>query len=77
MGQKLTDVVIHLTENLDETGVRGLEQELCARNGVVSATHWPGRNHLMAVVFDRDTIRPASLLTPIQAHGYHAHLIGM
>ncbi len=63
-GQQLTDVVIRLTEALDETGVHGLEQELCARTGVVSATHRPGRNHLMVVVFDRDAIRPASLLIP-------------
>ncbi len=77
MGQKLTEVVIHLTETLDDTGVHGLEQELRARNGVVSATHRSGRNHLMVVVFDRDAIHPTNLLAPMKAHGYHAQLIGL
>lgn len=76
MGQQLTDVVIHLTETLDETGVHGLEQELCAQNGVVSATHQPGHNHLMIVSYDRGLIGSASLLRPLKAHGLHAQLIG-
>ena len=76
MGQKLTDVVIHVNETLDETGVRGLEQELCAKNGVVSATHRSGHNHLVMVVFDSQTIGAPSLLAPLKARGFHAQLIG-
>lgn len=76
MGQFRTDVVIHVNEPLDEDHLRGLEQELCARHGVVSATHWPGRNHLLAVVYDPETIGSAKLLTPLTAHGLHAQLVG-
>jgi hypothetical protein len=77
MGQQLTDVVIHVNEALDEAGVRGLEQELCANNGVVSATHRPGHNHLVMVIYDREAIGAPGLLTPLKARGYHAQLIGL
>jgi len=76
MGQYLTNVVIHVNEALDEAGVFGLEQELCAHNGVISATHQPGRNHLLIVVYAADAICSANLLTPLKARGFHAQLIG-
>jgi hypothetical protein len=76
MGQYLTNVVIHLNETLDEAGVCGLEDALRAHNGVISATHQPGRNHLLMVGYAPEAICSTNLLTPLKARGFHAQLIG-
>ncbi len=77
MGQYLSDVVIHVNETLDEAGLGGLEQELRARDGVISAGHQPGRTHFIMVVYDTEATSSANLLTPFKARGVHAQLVGM
>ncbi|WP_298354117.1 hypothetical protein [Rhodoblastus sp.] len=77
MGQYRADVVIHVNETLDEAQLRDVEQELCARHGVVSATHSPGRNHLLAVFFDPQITTSANLLMSVKARGLHAQRIGL
>jgi len=77
MGRSVSDVIIHVTEPLDEAGVCGVERELCDLDGVVSARHSPGRNHLLMVVYDTATIPSINLLTPAKTRGLHAQLIGL
>jgi hypothetical protein len=76
MGPFLTDVVIHVNENLDDAGVCGVEREIRAHSGVISAAHHPGRNHLVVVTYDAAITRAASLLAPLKGRGFHAQLIG-
>ncbi|WP_298352723.1 hypothetical protein [Rhodoblastus sp.] len=77
MARTLVDVVIHLKEDVGDSAMRRLEQELCAHDGVMSATHKPGRNHLMVVAYDCGTIGSANLLAPFATNGLHAQLIGL
>jgi hypothetical protein len=77
MGQYLAEVLIHVNESLDASGVAELEEKLCAQNGVVLARHRDGFNQVLQVMFDPDATRASQLLTPVAAHGFHAQLIGM
>jgi hypothetical protein len=77
MGRAQTDIIIHVNEKLDEVGVRDVEQELRDHGGVLSATHEPGKNHLLRVVYDPEATRAINLLPPLKARGLHAQLIGL
>lgn len=78
MGQHyLTEMVIHVTETLDESGVRAAECDLCNLNGVVEARHNPGRNHVLLVTYDTVETRMVNLLAPLKARGLRAQLVGI
>ncbi|WP_298354114.1 hypothetical protein [Rhodoblastus sp.] len=78
MGQHyLTEMVIHVTETLDESSVRAAECDLCGFDGVVEAKHNPGRNHILVVTYDTEETRMINLLTPLKARGLHAQLVGI
>ncbi|WP_298350892.1 hypothetical protein [Rhodoblastus sp.] len=72
----LADIVIHVNETLDETGLRVVECDLCGVDGVVAAKHVPGRNHILMVTYDNEEARAVDLLAPLKARGLHAQLIG-
>jgi hypothetical protein len=71
----LADIVIHVNETLDETGLRGVECDLCGIDGVVAAKHVPGRNHFVMVKYDNQETHAINLLAPLKARGLHAQLI--
>ena len=72
----VSDIVIHVNEDLDETRMRGVECDLCGLEGVIAAKHLPGRNHMLMVTYDHEQTRAINLLTPLKARGLHAQLIG-
>ncbi|MGO8740264.1 hypothetical protein [Rhodoblastus sp.] len=72
----LADIVIHVNETLDESGLRGVECDLCGVQGVVAANHVPGRNHILKVTYDHEETEAFNLLAPLKARGLHAQLIG-
>jgi hypothetical protein len=72
----LSDIVIHVTETLDESGLRGIECDLCGLDGVIAARHSPSRNHFVMVTYDREETKAFNLLAPLKARGLHAQLIG-
>ncbi len=72
----LADIVIHVDEKLDETGLRGVECDLCGVDGVVAAKHVRGRHHILMVTYDNEEARAIDLLAPLTARGLHAQLIG-
>ncbi len=76
MGRYLADVAIHIDEDLEDPRLTILERDLLACNGVVSARHRTGFNHLLLVNFDPDETRSCDLLQPLRARGLHAQLIG-
>jgi hypothetical protein len=71
----LANIAIHVNENLDETGLRGVECDLCGLDGVVAAKHVLGRNHLLMVTYDNEETAAFNLLAPFKARGLHAQLI--
>jgi len=77
MGRQLADVLIHVKEVLDENGVRELEAEIFAQEGVAVARHRAGFTHMLQVRFDPDAIHAHELLSPVRALGFEAQLIGL
>ncbi len=77
MGNTLTDVLVHVNENLNEEAMCSIEQDMRTDDGVISVGHRPGQSHLMMVVYDSGVTHAASLLHPFQAQGLHAQVIGL
>lgn len=77
MGNALTDVMVHVNEDLDEAAMQRIEQDLRKDKGVVSVGHRPGDAHLVMVVYDSDVAQAASLLRRFTARGLHAQVVGM
>lgn len=76
MGNALTDVIMHVSESLDDDSMRLVEQGMRQDEGVISVGHHPQRSHLMMVVYDSEIARAVSLLRPLHAQGLHAQVIG-
>jgi hypothetical protein len=77
MDTTLSEVVIHLSESVDEATLDELEQGIRRDRGVISVGHQASRNHLLVVVYDSEVARASSFLHTIQERGLHAQLIGM
>ncbi len=77
MGNALTDVMVHVNEDLDEAAMQRIEQDLRKDKGVVSVGHRPGDSHLVMVVYDSDVAQAANLLRRFTARGLHAQVVGM
>ena len=65
----LTDIVIHVNEDLDETRVRGVECDLCGLEGVIAAKHIPGRNHVLMVTYDNEETSSHQLADAFEGAG--------
>lgn len=76
MSAHFADVVVHVSETLDEEGLRALETEINENVGVMAVGHHPGRPHLLRVDFDAEMVRPAELLMPVRRRGLHGQLVG-
>lgn len=77
MNDHLSDVVVHVNENLDEQTLDSLEQGLRQDKGVISVGHRPHQNHLLMVVYDAADVNASSFLHHFQERGLHAQLVGM
>jgi hypothetical protein len=77
MNAQLNDVVLHLDEALDDEMLVQLEHEIRRHDGVISAGHAPGRNHLLAVVFNNTVTKSGDILQRVREGGLHAQLVGM
>lgn len=77
MENAITDVLLHVDEQLDALARGRLEDGVRHQDGVVSAG-FSGKNpHMMMVLFDSDRIRGTDILHQVQAQGLHAELIGL
>lgn len=72
----ISDVMIHIPENLDTEARSALESRMRDLDGVIAPRFNPGKDHLLVVAFDPDKARPAELLGMVQAAGYAAQLVG-
>ncbi|MFA7242663.1 MAG: hypothetical protein WC091_21365 [Sulfuricellaceae bacterium] len=72
----ISDVMIHVSENLDSEARSALEAQMRDLDGVIAPRFNSGKDHLLVVAFDPDKSRPIELLGAIQAAGYSAQLIG-
>lgn len=77
MDTTLNEVVVHISEAVDEATLDALEQQIRLDRGVVSVGHRPEQRHLMMVVYDSAVARASSILHSFRERGLHAQLIGL
>lgn len=70
------EIVVHISENLEEQQRRNLITELNSNTGIVAAEFCPLRYHLMLVRYDRETFNSQDVLGKVKDQDVHAVLIG-
>ncbi|MDX2418619.1 MAG: hypothetical protein QNK19_14250 [Xanthomonadales bacterium] len=70
------EIVVHITETLDEQHRGNLVAALKNNNGIVAAEFCPLRYHLMLVRYDKDMYSSQGVLGSVRSQDVHARLIG-
>jgi len=77
MNDGIANVMVHVNENMDETALHEIEDELRGDRGIVSVGHNPDRPHLLLVAYDSNEASSSSFMHSFQEHGLHAQLVGL
>ena len=77
MNTTLNEVVVHLTESVDDATLEEIEQGIRRDCGVVAVGRQPNQKHLLVVIYDSAVARASSILHTFRERGLHAQLIGM
>ena len=70
------EIVVHVSENLEDQQRRDLVAALEQEDGIVSAEFCPLRYHLMLVRYDRDRYSSQDVLQAVGTQKIQARLIG-
>ena len=70
------EIVIHITENLEQQQRGNLVAALENEGGIVSAEFCPLRYHLMLIRYDRDMYSSQDVLSRVKSQNINAQLIG-
>lgn len=73
----ITDVMVHIDEDLDKPHRDQLETFMRAHEGIISLGYHDRRPHLMMVGYNPEQITHTDILTSIKTRGLHAELIGL
>jgi hypothetical protein len=73
----LSDVVIHIDENLEASRRQEIEAMLRGIDGVVSVRNPDDRPHLALVEYNPARTSSQTLLQTVTAAGVHAELVGL
>ena len=76
VARNTVEVVVHISEHLDDKQRNNLVVALKNRNGIVSAEFCHLRDHLMLVRYDRDHYSSQDVLNSFGAQKINARLIG-
>ena len=74
--RKTVEIVVHVTEGLDEQQRNNLASTLKNTDGIAGAEFCPLRYHLMLVRYDTDVFSSQDVLRSVAAQNVHAQLIG-
>ena len=74
--QNTVEIVVHITEGLDEEQRNDLASSLKNTSGITGAEFCPLRYHLMLVRYDTDVFSSQDVLRNVAAQNVHAQLIG-
>ena len=74
---QLTDVLVHVEENINETEKEHIIEQLRAIDGVIAPRFNKEREHLLLVSYNSDTISSLTMLNEIKNKGYKAQLVGL
>ena len=70
------EIVVHVSENLEDLQRRNLVAALEQEDGIVSAEFCPLRYHLLLVRYDRDQYSSQDVLSAVKDQKLQARLIG-
>ena len=73
----MTDVMLHIDEDLDKFQRKSLENHMRGQVGVIGLGYHDHHPHLMIVEYDLDATTSMQLLRSVTAKGLHAELIGL
>lgn len=72
----MSDIMLHIDEELDLKEQSILEKHMRDRNGVIGLGYHSKQPHLMIVEYDMDITTPKELLHTATNYGLHAELVG-
>ena len=72
----MSDIMLHIDEELNSREQHILEDQMRSQNGVIGLGYHENRPHLMIIEYDKDSTTPQSLLHTVHDYGLHAELIG-
>ena len=70
------EIVVHISENMEERQRNNLVTALDNKDGIVSAEFCPLRYHLMLVRYDKDQYSSQDVLGAVSGQKLQARLIG-
>ena len=70
------EIIVHISDNLEDKQRNNLVAALQNENGIVSAEFCPSRYHLLLVRYDRDQYFSQDVLSAVDAQKLQARLIG-
>jgi hypothetical protein len=70
---RLTEMVVHINDELDEHRREALEQEM---RGILDLCFYPGRHHLMIVQYQPDMVSSTALIDRVKQLAGPAQLVG-
>ena len=73
----ISDVMIHIDENLIPSQRLELENEMRSLDGVIAPRFNANKDHLLLIAFDPKTVNTDTLLHRVTEHGYNAQLVGV
>lgn len=74
--RKTVEIVVHVTEELNEDQRDNLASALKNTEGITGAEFCPLRYHLMLVRYDTDVFSSQDVLSSVSEQDLHARLIG-
>jgi hypothetical protein len=77
MNNAITDVMVHVNENLNELELHALEDAMRKDRGVVAVGHNPKCPHLLMMMYDSEITRAATVMHQFQDRGLHAQFVGL
>jgi len=77
MNNPHSDVLVHVTDALDENAHARLLERLSAEQGIRGVHTGARAGQLLLVDYDRRAISALGILRCVQAQGYAARLVGM
>jgi len=76
MAQNTVEIVVHISDSLDDAQRNNLVVALKQNEGIVSAEFCPLRYHLMLVRYDREQYSSQDVLSAVNDQKLQARLIG-
>ena len=76
MDIKMTDIMLHIDEQLDDDSQLALESHMRDQQGVIGLGYHSDKPHLMIVEYNPEQTTHMNLLHSVTQQGLHAELIG-